>query len=133
MPQDTKEKIVSPNAMIYRLFERDGTMWQLGAAWPAPKDVADAAAIDCVISCILRFDSEVDDNGDKVEVEPYFQIIGLPIEGGKFAKRKVGVTTDIGIGDVFRTEGLQDVEALAIYAAEMVGTSPSPGDAQTSG
>ena len=134
MTETQTEKLATPDAMIYRLFERDGTVWQLGKKWPAPapakgESEIDAAkgAVDCTIACIIRFDDEEGDDGEKVDIEPYYQIIGLPIEGGKFAKRGMGVTTDIQLEDVFRTEGLQSAAVLAAYAAEMTGTAaPEP-------
>jgi len=117
----TPAKVPTPEAMVYRLIERDGTVWQIGRPWPTPgTGEHKSSAIDCVISGILLIDSEIDSDGDAVETALYYQIIGLPLEGGRFEEKELGVTTDIGIEDVYRVEGLQNSKVLTAYMIEMI-------------
>lgn len=129
--QDNAQKVTPPAAMIYRLIERDGTIWQLGRPWPSPKAAQgddQIGKIDCIINAILLI---TDEDEDEDETDPYYQVIGLPAAKGKMADRKLGVTTDIQLEDVRRAEGLQDAEVLAAYLTEMIRSSqesPSPSE-----
>jgi hypothetical protein len=115
--------VAPPPALLYRLIERDGTIWQLGRPWPAPKAAQgdeQIGRVECVVSAILYVTTEDDADGDEVEVAPYYQVVGLPMAKGKMRERNLGVTTDVALEDVKRAEGLQDAQVLAAYMTEMV-------------
>lgn len=121
--------VAPPPAMLYRLIERDGTIWQLGRPWPAPKAAQGDEAIgrvECLVNAILYITTEDDEDGDTIEVEPYYQVVGLPMAKGKMRDRNLGVTTDIREEDVKRAEGLQDAQVLAAYLTEMIRGSQAP-------